>query len=76
MQFTRGVFAHRIYLGACAISLARFVLTVVDPQWIERWLDESPDGGDGSAERWLVSGCFAALALVSAALARRARLPS
>jgi hypothetical protein len=35
--------------------------------------DESPDGGDGSAERWLVGGAFLVAALIAAALARRER---
>jgi hypothetical protein len=63
----------RAYWSACASSLALLALTLIDPQWIERWFEESPDGGDGSAERWLVGGCFLVLAVVAAWLARRER---
>lgn len=63
----------RVYLGACASSGALFVCTLADPQWIERWFDESPDGGDGSVERWIVGGCFLVLTVVAAGLARRER---
>lgn len=56
-----------------AISTVLFAWTLADPQWIERWLDEAPDGGDGSAERWLVGGCFFIAAWLAAVLARRER---
>ena len=61
----------RTYWTASALSVLLLVATLVDPQWIERWFDEAPDGGDGSAERWIVGACFAALALAAAWLARR-----
>jgi len=61
----------RAYLGACVSSGVLFVYTLVDPQWIERWFDESPDGGDGSVERSIVGGCFLVLTVVAAVLARR-----
>ena len=61
----------RAYWTASALSVLLLVVTVVDPQWIERWFDEAPDGGDGSAERWIVGACFAALTLATAWLARR-----
>jgi hypothetical protein len=48
------------------------ILTLIDPQWIERWFDESPDGGDGTTERWIVGGCFLVLAVAAGFLARRA----
>lgn len=64
---------YRAATVVSAISTALFAWTLVDPQWIERWFDESPDGGDGSAERWLVGGGFFIAALLAAALARRQR---
>jgi hypothetical protein len=64
----------RAYLGACVLSGLLFIYTLVDPQWIERWFGESPDGGDGSDERWIVGGCFFVLAVIAALLARRERL--
>ena len=64
---------YRAEVAASAISTVLFAWTLLDPQWIERWLDESPDGGDGSAERWLVGGGFFIAALLAAALARRER---
>ena len=64
---------YRAYLVACATSVALFGYTLLDPQWIEHWFDESPDAGDGSAERWVVGGCFLVLAIVAALLARRER---
>ena len=64
---------YRAEIAASAISLLLFIWTLIDPQWIERWFDESPDGGDGSAERWLVGGFFFIAAVLAAALARRER---
>jgi len=64
---------YRAEVAAAFISVALFLLTLVDPQWIERWFDESPDGGDGSAERWIVGGCFLAAAVIAAVLSRRER---
>ena len=64
---------YRAEVAASVVSAALFVLTLVDPQWIERWFDESPDNGDGSAERWIVAGCFLVAAVLAAALARRER---
>jgi len=62
---------YRAEVAASLISIALFVLTLVDPQWIERWFDESPDAGDGSAERWLVGGAFLVAAVIAAVLSRR-----
>jgi hypothetical protein len=65
-----------------AIAGVLTVVTLIWPDWIELLFDESPDGGDGSAERlfaiaWLVAAIvFARLArsdwrkLVSATAAR------
>ena len=65
---------YRAEVAVSAISTVLFAWTLVDPQWIERWFDESPDGGDGSAERWVVGGGFFIAALLAAALARRERV--
>ena len=65
-----------LYWAEVAVSLLSaclFVVTLVDPQWIEFWLDASPDVGDGSAERWLVGGGFLLATILAAALARRER---
>lgn len=64
---------YRAEVAASALSAVLFGWTLVDPQWIERWFDESPDGGDGSAERWLVGGAFFVAAVLAALLARRQR---
>lgn len=64
---------YRAEVATSLLAIASFVLTLVDPQWIERWFDESPDGGDGSAERWLVGGAFLAAAVIAAMLSQRER---
>lgn len=64
---------YRAEVVASGTSMLLFVWTLIDPQWIERWFDEAPDGGDGSAERWLVGGFFFIAAVLAAALARRER---
>ena len=67
------VWLYRAEIAAALVSAALFVLTLIDPQWIERWFDESPDGGDGSFERWIVGGAFLIAALIAGLLARRER---
>ena len=64
---------YRAEVVASGTSMMLFVWTLIDPQWIERWFDEAPDAGDGSAERWLVGGFFFIAAVLAAALARRER---
>ena len=64
---------YRAEVAVSAISTVLFAWTLMDPQWIERWFDDSPDGGDGSAERWLVGSAFFIAALLAAVLARRQR---
>lgn len=59
--------------AAAALGFAGFVGTLIEPQWIERLFDESPDGGDGSLERWIVGGGFLVAAVIAALLARRER---
>jgi hypothetical protein len=65
-------------VAAAIVSAALFVLTLVDPQWIETLFDEAPDGGDGSLERGLLLGSTALATLVAALLAWREkrRLPA
>ena len=72
MQVSRS-WLYRAEVAISVISVAMFVATMIDPQWIETLFDESPDGGDGSAERWLVGGGFLITALVAAMLAWRER---
>ena len=72
MQLSRS-WLYRAEVAISLISVAMFVATMIDPQWIETLFDESPDGGDGSAERWLVGGGFLIAAVVAAVLAWRER---
>ena len=72
MQLSRS-WLYRAEVTVSAISVVMFVATMIDPQWIETLFDESPDGGDSSAERWLVGGGFLIAAVVAAALAWRER---
>ena len=72
MQLSRS-WLYRAEVTVSAISVVMFVATMIDPQWIETLFDESPDGGDSSAERWLVGGGFLVAAVVAAALAWRER---
>lgn len=63
-----------LYRTAIAVALASaglFVLTLFNPQWIELLLGASPDGGDGSLERWILLGCTLVTAALAAALASR-----
>ena len=39
-----------IKLGLTIVSAMFLALTVIWPQWIERFLAMEPDGGDGSSE--------------------------
>ena len=64
---------YRAEWAVSLLSIVGFVATLVEPQWIELLFDASPDGGDGSAERWLVGSAFLVAALIAAALARRER---
>ena len=59
-----------IELVLAAIGGVLTVVTVIWPTWIESLLGESPDGGDGSAERLFALGWLAATVLF-AVLARR-----
>jgi hypothetical protein len=63
---------YRSSVGASAVSAGLFLLTLVEPAWIERLFDASPDGGDGSAERWLAAA-FLAASILAAGLALRTR---
>jgi len=64
---------YRAEVAVSLLSTALFGLTLFDPAWIERWFKVSPDGGDGSAERWIVGGGFLVAALLAAAMARHER---
>lgn len=55
-------------LAGAALVLG--LVTVLVPDWFERVLGASPDGGDGSAERWFALA-WIALAVALALLARR-----
>jgi hypothetical protein len=64
---------HRTHLAASVLGVLLFVATLIEPQWIERLVGDAPDAGDGSLERWLVSGAFLVAAVLAALLARRER---
>ena len=64
---------YRAEVAASVVSAVLFVLTLVDPQWIERGFDVSPDDGDGSLERWVLGGSLLIAALIAGVLARRER---
>ena len=59
-----------IELVLAAIGGVLTVVTLIWPTWIETIFNESPDGGDGSAERVFALGWLAATVLF-AVLARR-----
>jgi hypothetical protein len=67
------IWLRRAAVAASACSTALLAWTLIDPTWIERWFDASPDGGDGTAERWLVGGGFFVAAALTAWLAWRQR---
>jgi hypothetical protein len=50
-------------LIAAGLSVVASVATLIAPSWIEAVFRVDPDSGDGSVE-WLITGLFAALALV------------
>jgi hypothetical protein len=59
-----------IELVLAAVGAVLTVVTLVWPTWIETLFGESPDGGDGSAERLFALGWLAATVLFTV-LARR-----
>lgn len=46
------------------------ISTMIEPQWIERLFEVSPDAGSGESE-WGITVVFGAASLISALLARR-----
>lgn len=64
---------ERLYGAACLLCLGLFAWSCVDPFWVERWFEASPDEGDGSLERWLGDVALLVLAALSAWLAWRSR---
>lgn len=62
----------RVWIEAVLAGIATVLtlVTLVWPDWIEWLFDESPDGGDGSAERAFALGWIAA-ALLFGWLARQ-----
>ncbi len=59
-----------IELVLASIGAVLTVVTLIWPTWIETLFNESPDGGDGSAERVFALGWLAAT-LLFGVLARR-----
>ena len=70
MQIQR-MWLSRLAWVVSAVSACLFVVTLIDPQWIETLFDESPDGGDGSFERWVVGGSFLLASVIAAYVAWR-----
>lgn len=64
---------YRIEVAAAAVSALLFVLTLIEPQWIETLFDAAPDNGDGSLERWFVLASSFVVAVIATSLARRER---
>jgi hypothetical protein len=62
------LFWIEVFLAVC--SAIATVLSLVWPQWIEAVFEESPDAGDGSAER-LVAVVFLVATVVFSWFARR-----
>jgi len=73
MQAHHRQWLYRAEIVIALVSAGLFVLTLVDPMWIETLFDESPDEGDGSLERWILLGCTSLAALIAAVLAWRER---
>ena len=67
------VWLYRLEIAVALASAALLALTLAVPQWIEMLFDAAPDGGDGSAERWIVGALFGLAAVLAAVLARRER---
>jgi hypothetical protein len=49
---------RRLFILACGASAALSVAFLVAPDWIERVLGASPDGGDGLTEAMAAIGFF------------------
>jgi hypothetical protein len=73
MQADQRKWLYRAEIAMCIVSAALFVLTLIDPQWIETLFDESPDGGDGSFEQAILLGCTALATVLAGVLAWRER---
>ena len=56
-------------LSTAAFAVS-FVVTVIDPEWIEGVFGVDPDHGDGSLE-WLLSAALLLVSVVLAGFARR-----
>jgi hypothetical protein len=64
---------YRAEVVMAVVSACLFVLTIIDPTWVETLFDESPDDGDGSLEKSILLGCAAAATVLALALAWRER---
>jgi hypothetical protein len=70
------VMQKRIWLFRLAwilssVSACLFIVTLAEPQWIEMLFNGSPDGGDGSLERWVVGGSFLLASVIAACVGWR-----
>jgi len=70
MQYQR-IWLSRLAWTVSLVGACLFVVTLAVPQWIEMLFDESPDGGDGSLERWVVGGSFLLASVIAACVAWR-----
>ena len=59
----------RIEIAVSALLGAATILTAVWPTWLESLFGLDPDGGDGSAEWWIVA-VFAVATVAAIALTR------
>ena len=53
----------------CVVAIAATVLSLVQPEWIERIFGASPDEGSGESE-WWITAVTVVIAIVSLALTR------
>ena len=66
-----------VFLVATVVAVVAGVLSLVDPQWIERLFEVSPDEGSGEAEWWMtaVAGAVAVGSLLTTRWRWRSTLP-
>lgn len=64
------VLKARIEIVLSAVLGTATIVTAVWPTWIEGLFGFEPDGGNGTAERWIVA-ILALVTVAAAALARR-----
>lgn len=71
MQAHQRKLLYRAEILMAVVSVCLFVLTLIDPMWIETLFDGSPDDGDGSLEKWILLGSTAVATVLAGVLAWR-----